>query len=98
MRTYVYLRYTEPGDSTPPREWSPRTHYSEHPDQVVKRMAPIIAEEYQGKDDAEPVPVGMLLVYFPGGSEPGGEKPRDMPSIYEYSIRRHLPEITRRLG
>lgn len=97
MTTYVFLRWDDPTDCHAKRNWSIQTSYSEHPDSVKKRMVPIIGDQYR-VSDGEPVPVGMLLVYFASGKEPGGDGVLNMPEVYEFEIRRHLPEIVERHG
>lgn len=92
MTTYVYLRYSDPEGLRTKRNWSLRTSYPEHPDQVVKRMVPLIGEEYRDAGD-DAVPVGMLLVYFASGKEIGEGGAQNMPEAFEFEIRRHLPEI-----
>lgn len=89
MITHVFLRYAKRDEfvETTKRNWSPRTSYPNHPDDVQKKILPIIAEEYQAPDN-QPVPVGMLLVYFSAA-----KNETQIPVVTEYDIRMRMPVL-----
>lgn len=92
MITHVFLRYNTRGVVTHgKRNWSPRTSYPEGPDSVKRRMMPLIAEEYRNPTD-EPVPVGMLLVYFSAA-----KNETQPPEVLEYTIEMLEPRLVEKV-